>query len=66
MKEMTKEILRAAGFNERVEDVEKGLCPICKKVVEKDEFTDELSKKEYNISGMCQKCQDDIFSDKGE
>ena len=24
-------------------------------------FTDDLSRKEYQISGMCQKCQDDIF-----
>jgi len=25
------------------------------------EFRDELSQKEYRISGMCQKCQDSIF-----
>lgn len=24
-------------------------------------FKDELSKKEYSISGMCQKCQDEIW-----
>ena len=24
-------------------------------------FKDELSKKEYGISGFCQSCQDDIF-----
>ena len=24
-------------------------------------FTDDLSRKEYQISGMCQKCQDDFF-----
>jgi len=23
-------------------------------------FTDELSRKEYGISGMCQKCQDEM------
>ncbi len=26
-------------------------------------FRDELSKKEYDISGFCQKCQDTIFGD---
>jgi hypothetical protein len=26
-----------------------------------DIFRDSLSVKEYNISGMCQKCQDEIF-----
>lgn len=25
------------------------------------EFTDELSRREFNISGLCQKCQDRIF-----
>ena len=25
------------------------------------EFKDEISKKEYTISGLCQKCQDSIF-----
>lgn len=25
------------------------------------EFRDELSKKEYRISGLCQKCQDSFF-----
>ena len=27
-----------------------------------DLFTDEVSKREYRISGLCQKCQDSIFS----
>jgi hypothetical protein len=26
-------------------------------------FKDELSQQEYLISGLCQKCQDSIFSD---
>jgi len=25
------------------------------------EFRDELSKKEYTISGLCQECQDKVF-----
>jgi hypothetical protein len=24
-------------------------------------FRDELSKREYTISGMCQRCQDEVF-----
>ena len=27
------------------------------------EFRDELSKKEYSISGLCQSCQDDVFGE---
>lgn len=26
-------------------------------------FTDDLSRKEYSISGMCQACQDVIFAE---
>lgn len=34
-------------------------CVICKGEAKK--FKDELSKKEYSISGMCQNCQDGFF-----
>jgi len=27
------------------------------------EFRDELSKREYRVSGLCQKCQDKIFGE---
>lgn len=30
------------------------------------EFKDELSRKEYTISGMCQKCQDSVFEQDDE
>lgn len=36
-------------------------CPICGKSIVESEFRDALSVREYEISGMCQKCQDDIF-----
>lgn len=29
-------------------------------------FRDDLSLKEYRISGMCQRCQDSVFSPKEE
>ena len=37
------------------------LCTICGNEIIEDEFTDEQSKKEYSITGMCQRCQDDFF-----
>ena len=40
---------------------EEGKCPFCGNKVNEDEFRDELSLKEYNISGMCQSCQDTFF-----
>jgi hypothetical protein len=30
-----------------------------------DNFRDELSRKEYTISGLCQSCQDSIFGEQG-
>jgi len=34
-------------------------CATCNQNI--GEFRDEISKKEYGISGMCQDCQDSIF-----
>ena len=43
------------------ECIESGKCVFC------DEpflcFKDKLSQKEYEISGMCQKCQDETFKE---
>jgi hypothetical protein len=38
---------------------EAGNCTWCKKPV--TEFRNEISKREYGISGFCQKCQDEVF-----
>lgn len=42
-----------------------GRCPTCSGAI--GPFRDELSKKEWGISGMCQACQDSVFgvSDNG-
>ena len=40
----------------------EGRCPFCdKKIDVENEFRDEISKREFGISGMCQSCQDDFF-----
>jgi hypothetical protein len=58
---MNKEIMKAFGFESEVKLVEEGKCPFCQEPIKSDEFRDELSRKEYVISGMCQKCQDKTF-----
>jgi len=60
---MNKDIMRAAGFGDEVALVEQGKCPFCKSRVNKSSFRDEISLKEFGISGLCQKCQDRVFSE---
>lgn len=58
---MNKEIMKKLGFEKEVEKVEKGICPFCNKEI--GEFRDELSRREYKISGLCQECQDEMFGE---
>ena len=39
----------------------EGKCPFCNKDMTNAKFRDELSVKEYKISGICQECQDKMF-----
>ena len=57
---MNKDIMKKL-FPEETEAVEHGFCPFCKSPICLEEFRDNLSIKEFNISGLCQKCQDKIF-----
>jgi len=43
--------------------VEEGKCPDCGKEIKEEDFSDDLSKKEYSISGLCQSCQKQIFGE---
>jgi len=36
-------------------------CPTCGNFIHMNEFKDELSVREFQISGMCQTCQDGVF-----
>jgi len=48
-------------FPEQVERVEQGLCPFCGAKVDPGALRDDLSRKEFRISGLCQACQDATF-----
>jgi hypothetical protein len=41
--------------------IKENICVFCHNKIDMNDFRDVLSKKEYLISGICQKCQDDIF-----
>lgn len=48
-------------MKELFERKERGLCPFCGKKVDENSFRDDLSLKEFKISGLCQTCQDEVF-----
>jgi hypothetical protein len=39
--------------------IEENRCPLCLGPI--TDFRDELSEREYEINGMCQACQDDVY-----
>ena len=62
---MNKNIMKKV-FPVETERVEMGKCPFCDEFVVKEDFKDDLSLREFNISGMCQKCQDEFFTEDDE
>lgn len=44
----------------RMHSIENSICNLCGEGATK--FFDQISRKEYFISGMCQKCQDEAFT----
>jgi hypothetical protein len=63
---MNREILERLGFTKEMQLVENRQCPLCEVTINVNDFKDELSVKEFIISGMCQKCQDSIFTEPEE
>lgn len=58
---MNRDIMKALGFDKEVERFEVNECIRCKDIINFSSFRNEISKKECQISGLCQKCQDEIF-----
>ncbi len=61
MQEFNDAFQKVAFGRTRAEALYAGKCLPCGKSVNVDDFVDEISRKEYNINGSCQKCQDEIF-----
>jgi len=59
---MNKDIMRLAGFEKEVKLVENNKCPFCGHLVIRTDFEDKLSIREFEISGLCQYCQDNTFN----
>jgi hypothetical protein len=48
-------------FNRRSKAIPANLCVFCE--TPNTNFRDQLSQREYRISGMCQNCQDNYFKE---
>ena len=45
----------------RTKAIEEDRCVFCPKKVIINQFRNQISLKEYRISGLCQSCQDEMF-----
>ena len=51
------------SIEELMKRKDEGKCPFCGKDMSNPSFKDALSKKEFEISGLCQECQDEYFKE---
>ena len=56
LESFSKQFLKSVG---RASSIAQNKCVTCKG--DASTFTDELSEKEFTISGMCQTCQNEMF-----
>ena len=53
-------------FPDEVERIKDDKCPLCAQPIRMKDFRDPISLREYEISGMCQDCQDTTFEEDPE
>ncbi len=56
-----RKLLISAGMGDMVKKAMFGICPLCNTPASIEDCRDELSRKEFAIAGICQKCQDEVF-----
>ena len=61
---MNKDIIGKI-FPEKLKAIEEGRCPDCGVEIKNTTFIGTASMKEFQISGLCQKCQDKVFGSAG-
>jgi hypothetical protein len=60
---MNEEIMKQVGYIRETSLVRNKKCPLCECDIIMSDFRDNLSIREYKISGLCQACQDEIFEE---
>jgi len=54
--------LSTVKLDEFVNAVQQNKCPFCKQTIDTNEFKNLFNLKEFEITGICQKCQDETFN----
>jgi len=54
---------KARKFQEMIRAAAKGLCPFCRCRPKLYEFDSPVSIHEFQMSGLCQRCQDTFFEE---
>lgn len=58
---VNKTIMKTLGYDMQLANIEQGLCAVCGEPVKRADLRDDISRAEFDISGLCQKCQDATF-----
>ena len=58
---MLDAISQSAFGRTRSEAIESDTCVLCGRPSDPASYRDERSRREFQISGMCQVCQDEVF-----
>lgn len=63
MKEVKAYQCICGAVHKEKETHKKAVCPCCETQIRLEDFTDELSFKEFEISGLCEDCQNELFEE---
>jgi len=61
--EFTDNFAKKAFGRSRTDSKKQNICVVCNASCKPEDFKDDLSAQEYQITGFCQKCQDEVFDD---
>lgn len=63
---MNRDIMKQLGFTKELQLIDEGKCPWCKRKIDMNEFKTPKNRKEFEISGLCQECQEGFFKEGSE
>lgn len=56
-----KKLLKELRFGQKLAFVKEIRCPLCSEIVDKEAFRNDMFKREFETTGLCQACLDLVF-----